>query len=580
MDNPELRGLKEEIQSSVYSPEFVAAKVTKHVGGDVRSVLWLVLYYNAEFCAALKACRPQDWMLVIDESYPEDAPRNPHRDVCVCRDLTDFKGTGLGISQSFHRFYVMVYGDNRPLDREKEQVFEAACGSIKHEASTTKVTLAHLGKLWTENVIANIPAMSSQRCLGEVQYNNPEGKVAVIVGAGPSLNDALTDIKANRDKIVVCAISQTVKGLLAAGIDPDMTFIADSAGLEYHFDGVQSKGRIFIGDKVAKSVADVASKAFADVVWYALPSCNLANKLWSLRNEEAANRSTAGGYTVTLIALNALILMGFKKIYLAGTDLCMMDGEMYSTAGVDHGFRPKEDKEGVVEFEGAELKQRLANDEDSRNRLKGVGTRQLAPVKCNDGQTRNTTPDMLAMVMGFTRDLVMWKKEHGCSFYNLSKRGAYLGEGVTVCDTFEHFSDGPLVDNGSHSAVSHEEFFDYVLFTHRELARLASAVRTTYKKLSKNVPGPKLLRRIRREEVRLSEFIQANNPHAVVLVTCFRKWTPPNEKALKFKSGRTAEEKSWAMSKAVSQINHEVVQGIVDATNWVIAEVRKVSYAS
>ncbi|WP_367155359.1 6-hydroxymethylpterin diphosphokinase MptE-like protein [Methylomonas sp. HYX-M1] len=138
--------------------------------------------------------------------------------------------------------------------------------------------------------------------------------VAVLAG-GPSLDEALPWVKANRRRLVVFAVSRIARQLLAAEIEPDFVFSVDPTELSFDI----SKEMLRFSDKVTficsyHTVPSLLSQWLGNVFY-------LGERFpWS-SPLNVANLGSAGP-TVTNTALNVAYDMGARQIVLAGVDLC------------------------------------------------------------------------------------------------------------------------------------------------------------------------------------------------------------------------------------------------------------------
>ena len=95
-----------------------------------------------------------------------------------------------------------------------------------YETCKTKMidinTLNKYSKRWLANSLKNIATINSSNIY---KLSDLEGKftgqTALIIAAGPSLNDNIEKIKANRDKFVIFAVNKVLRVLEANSITPD-----------------------------------------------------------------------------------------------------------------------------------------------------------------------------------------------------------------------------------------------------------------------------------------------------------------------------------------------------------------------
>ena len=116
----------------------------------------------------------------------------------------------------------VVYLKNYALVRSKELL---ELTQKVYETCKTKMidvnTIARFSKKWLLNTLRNISTVnnSSISLLSDLE-NKFIGQTALIVAAGPSLNENIEKIKANRDKFVIFAVNKVLRTLEANGITP------------------------------------------------------------------------------------------------------------------------------------------------------------------------------------------------------------------------------------------------------------------------------------------------------------------------------------------------------------------------
>ncbi len=142
---------------------------------------------------------------------------------------------------------------------------------------------------------------------------------AFIVGSGPSIDDDLDFIAANRDRAVIFSCGSALGVLLANGIRPDFQLILEttdgpfqmleSIAKTYDFEGIRLIG--------SNTISPLIRPLFKERVLFMRQSLSPYSML-SPGLEYSLIRS---GPTVTNTGLEAALLSGFQKIYLFGCDL-------------------------------------------------------------------------------------------------------------------------------------------------------------------------------------------------------------------------------------------------------------------
>lgn len=161
------------------------------------------------------------------------------------------------------------------------------------------------------------------------------GQTVVILAGGPSLDDALPWVKLHRHKVVVFAVSRIARQLLAADIEPDFVFSVDPQDISFDI----SKEMFRFGERAVFICSYHASSKLLSQ-WSGL-MLYLGPRLPWESHMNVANLSGAGP-TVTNAALNVAHDLGFKRVVLAGVDLCFTrDGFTHAKGSNEQLAGPK-----------------------------------------------------------------------------------------------------------------------------------------------------------------------------------------------------------------------------------------------
>ncbi len=213
-----------------------------------------------------------------------------------------------------------------------------------------------------------------------------QGMEAVILAAGPSLNDLLPWVKKNKRHLIIVAVSRVSQQLMDMGICPDFIMAIDPTDKMFDVSKSMlkmSQGPIFVN-------ADyVTSKLLGQ--WSGQHIYMGSRLPWGCTNDE--DNLLVQGPTVTNAALNFLIETGVQAIYLAGVDLC------YSHEGFSHASENLQEEPNLG-FSGH-------------------------PVLLNDGTVGETEPGFFAAIetLGKQGELALQKN---CRVINLSPRAAKM----------------------------------------------------------------------------------------------------------------------------------------------------------
>ena len=273
---------------------------------------------------------------------------------------------------------------------------------------------------WTIQSLRNIPYFMQQGRDLEGLRDLLKGASAVVVGAGPSVDDAIDWIKQQSPRPVVITAFKALKALYAADIVPDLVVCLDPAQHARHLVGVDTSR---IGGFIAE--VGMSSEVIERIECPIFPfignmvSSEIA-KCMGLNEEIAVIQS---GGTVLSAALQAAVVLGCEEINLIGADFGFPDDRLYAVgAGTGDRFAIDTKNKAYV---------RKPLDANARS---GV----LIEVLANDGKTILSSAeltDFRKWIEQFVRIVRAERPE--VQFYNLSSRGAIV-EGVPFMDLAVH----------------------------------------------------------------------------------------------------------------------------------------------
>ncbi len=185
------------------------------------------------------------------------------------------------------------------------QVVKQKLESIHHE----KISITNHKHFLEQQLLNTVDNLLPAKLL----ENTAKGQ-AIIVGAGPSLNEHINWLKEQQDKITIIAVSRTYQLLKQHDITPDIITSSDPFGINYE----QSKA--FLAD-------DDVIFVHSNHVNYRLPAqwkglSFYRDKLYPWETGKNPDNVENDGPTVTHASLALAIEMGFEDIYLTGVDLC------------------------------------------------------------------------------------------------------------------------------------------------------------------------------------------------------------------------------------------------------------------
>lgn len=205
---------------------------------------------------------------------------------------------------------------------------------------------------------------------------------ALVIGAGPSLDDHLQWIHDNQHRFTVIAASRLWQALSFEGINVDIVVSSDPMEANYE----QSKAMLAARDIIFVQTNHVNPRLLAQ--WHG-PSFFLEDRFpWTTENNP--ENIDAAGPSVVHDAIHIATKMGFEQILLCGVDLCFPDkGRSHS---ITQSGNIRQNMEIVVETYSGEI---AKTDFGMRLGIKTLG--EIA--KGFDGHIYNLS-DQSAMVEG------------------------------------------------------------------------------------------------------------------------------------------------------------------------------------
>jgi hypothetical protein len=296
------------------------------------------------------------------------------------------------------------------------------------KAFMNRNTVGSLGERWAQQFIANIPTLARRGKDIRGLQNAFAGCGAVVVGAGPSLDESIAWIRDQKVRPVVLCSYKAVKALVRGGVTPDFIVMLDPKQGAHHLADVDLKGVAAIITEIA---VDPESLGQSDVP--VLPYCSGTDtqSLIAAFGDVEIPLVRSGG-SVMHVALQAARIMGCTRISLAGVDFGFPSDQLYATgAGVGDELRLSADRRSYV---------RRAKDGNGRSGL-------LIGALANDGGVIPSTIE-LDHYRGWTEQFIRDCHRNGLKFdvFNLSRTGARL-EGATFVEHLaEHVASEIDVD--------------------------------------------------------------------------------------------------------------------------------------
>ncbi|UTC68165.1 MULTISPECIES: motility associated factor glycosyltransferase family protein [unclassified Treponema] len=210
--------------------------------------------------------------------------------------------------------------------KEKMPEFEKKIQNSLEKIQADVSTQAAFGKIWMRNIMHNLKTAALIR----PSIPKPDTrKKAYILGAGPSLEFALKDIKKERNKIVLFASDTAFPVLMEEGVEADFFVSMDPQNISYaHCFKPFTQNTIGIFDLCANPILAREFLKNGNAFFFTKsdhPFAQFASLFSPFPYME-----TASG-TVALAAGAAACAMGFKDLNFEGLDFAYTDGKTYAT---------------------------------------------------------------------------------------------------------------------------------------------------------------------------------------------------------------------------------------------------------
>lgn len=196
---------------------------------------------------------------------------------------------------------------------------------LLNRKSVNQATLARFEKLWAVNLCGNLAAWSAPVPVRSL-FGVYRGRPALVIGAGPSLDDVVAELRTRQESCIVIAVDTAVRILQNAGIDPDFIVTVDPQPVNRVFlESYQGNATIVVDPTVSyhsgrhfarKKIAIAATPFFLGRLFAA----KLGGEVGDI----------AYGGSVSTNAYDLARKLGCDPVYLAGQDLAFSDGQVHA----------------------------------------------------------------------------------------------------------------------------------------------------------------------------------------------------------------------------------------------------------
>lgn len=219
-----------------------------------------------------------------------------------------------------------TYGELFP---EECSLYKKNFSSALSRKEISKNTLVRFGRTWIKNLFRNMHRQLN--CIKVSSFNGlGKGKPALIIGAGPSLDEALPYLKAAQNKALYITADTALPMLDSAGIKPDFVVSVDPQEQNaFYLRYMKNHNHYLITDPgVHSSVFEGYTDKHIILTDAAFPFCENFISFWG-----TCGMLKSGG-SVSTNAFDFARLLSCEKIILVGQDLSFTEKKHYSTGNL------------------------------------------------------------------------------------------------------------------------------------------------------------------------------------------------------------------------------------------------------
>jgi hypothetical protein len=200
---------------------------------------------------------------------------------------------------------------------------EDAVTAGKRIRSQNTITSSKFGKHWAINLLKNTPELSKLKNLHQLEISGVDD--AIIVGAGPSLNKNIDQLKEIQSSVFIVTALRSLPVLDAAGIEADLVIQLDAEN-----DDVAQK----LTPNLSRPIKNLLLEAHINNGFFAIPA---QNRIWSLPKQFPEFHKKFGtlptpfsASSVSMYGLYLCQFLNFKNICLIGQDLAASSNRVYA----------------------------------------------------------------------------------------------------------------------------------------------------------------------------------------------------------------------------------------------------------
>lgn len=205
-------------------------------------------------------------------------------------------------------------------DQEQEfftRIFETVTAALSGIRTDFSVQ-AHFGRRWFTNTVRNLSTLTAE------QPRLPSFRKAVITAAGPSLEDHLGTVRAERNGACLIATDTSLPSLVTWGLEPDIVLSIDCQQISYrHFLRGLPDSSLLVLDLASPPILGRLTNRRVFCA-----GCHPLSRFAASRRSDIPRIDTSGG-NVTHAAVSLAASLGVEEILIAGADYSYPSGKSY-----------------------------------------------------------------------------------------------------------------------------------------------------------------------------------------------------------------------------------------------------------
>ncbi|GAA0285612.1 hypothetical protein GGQ92_001071 [Gracilibacillus halotolerans] len=251
---------------------------------------------------------------------------------------------------------------------ELQGLYEILLNNLKEKKGSLVLGLTYQ-KRWTLNAIKNFPTIiKTPNILHDIDHSQFQDKPAIIVAAGPSLNEEFENLRYIKDHglAYIFSVGSAVNSLIDKNIYPDATL---------SFDPKKENAQILqkIKDKRIDNIPLIfgSTVGFETLYDYAGPMLYMVTSQDTITPRLLPDgekiRIVADASSIALVTYQLLVNIGFKTIYLVGQNLAFKNKSRYAE-GIKNYNSDKADEDKLFPIKGVHGEEVYTDDNYDRMR--------------------------------------------------------------------------------------------------------------------------------------------------------------------------------------------------------------------